>query len=358
MSYQSWIPQEDEHFFDPLGPEGRPRGTSRHGTFIGMATGIAAGLLVAGGALWVSQGSFAFGVPGPAADAPRPQILASASMGVTEISLLADSGAIEIDSSSLYVTTHTMAGRLLSPLGPQAAAPSAPTVQVTRSVPLPQANPLYAGRGPSDGMRTLQEMDQGASAPLPQRNPLMRDQRLAYAPLPDTSAPLTDTPAAQAPAATDAPLSEGDVPLPTKESDYAVYDIKGKKVYMPNGERYEAHSGLGEMMDDVRHVSRRMVGPTPPNTYSLTMRESLFHGVEAVRMNPVGTGKMYGRAGILVHPFMLGPRGDSNGCVSVKDYDKFLAAFKNGEVKRLVVVAELTNPPSDGSSLFSWLKPR
>ena len=31
------------------------------------------------------------------------------------------------------------------------------------------------------------------------------------------------------------------------------------------------------------------------------------------------------------------PNGDSNGCMSIKDYDRFLQAFLNGEVKRVVV---------------------
>jgi hypothetical protein len=38
---------------------------------------------------------------------------------------------------------------------------------------------------------------------------------------------------------------------------------------------------------------------------------------------------------------MLGPNGDSNGCVSIKEYDTFLAAYRNGEVKRLIVVPNL-----------------
>jgi hypothetical protein len=38
---------------------------------------------------------------------------------------------------------------------------------------------------------------------------------------------------------------------------------------------------------------------------------------------------------------MLGPNGDSNGCVSFKDYDAFLQAYVRGEVKRLTVVARL-----------------
>ena len=36
---------------------------------------------------------------------------------------------------------------------------------------------------------------------------------------------------------------------------------------------------------------------------------------------------------------MLGPNGDSNGCVSVKDYDAFLRAYENGQISRLMVVA-------------------
>jgi hypothetical protein len=125
----------------------------------------------------------------------------------------------------------------------------------------------------------------------------------------------------------------------------AIYDITARVLFMPNGDRMEAHSGLGPKMDDPRHVHVRMHGATPPNTYRLTMREKRFHGVEAVRMTPVGDGQMYGRAGILVHPYMLGPNGDSNGCVSLKDYPKFLAAFKRGEVERIVVVAKLDRPP-------------
>ena len=126
----------------------------------------------------------------------------------------------------------------------------------------------------------------------------------------------------------------------------AIYDINAKAVYMPNGEKLEAHSGLGEHMDDPKHFKLRMRGVTPPNSYKLTMRESRFHGVEAIRMNPEDMAAMNGRAGILVHPYMLGPNGQSNGCVSVKDYPKFLAAFKRGEVNRMVVVFRLPEPPA------------
>jgi hypothetical protein len=119
----------------------------------------------------------------------------------------------------------------------------------------------------------------------------------------------------------------------------AVYDISARVVYLPNGERLEANSGFGEKMNDLRYVHVRMLGPTPPHVYTLTEREALFHGVRAIRMHPVGgAGKIFGRTGLLVHSYLLGPRGDSNGCVSVKDYDRFLQAFLRGEITRLVVV--------------------
>jgi hypothetical protein len=119
----------------------------------------------------------------------------------------------------------------------------------------------------------------------------------------------------------------------------AVYDVAAHTVYLPNGTRLEAHSGLGDRLDDPRHVNERMRGATPPNVYELEPREQLFHGVQALRLKPVGGGDIYGRTGLLAHTYMLGSNGDSNGCVSFKNYNAFLQAFQNGEVKRLVVVA-------------------
>jgi hypothetical protein len=121
----------------------------------------------------------------------------------------------------------------------------------------------------------------------------------------------------------------------------AVYDISARAVYMPNGTKLEAHSGLGDLMDNPAHVAERNVGATPPNVYDLKPRERLFHGVAALRMTPVGESDTLGRSGLLVHSYMLGPNGDSNGCVSIKEYDRFLQAYQNGEVKRLVVVPNL-----------------
>jgi hypothetical protein len=122
----------------------------------------------------------------------------------------------------------------------------------------------------------------------------------------------------------------------------AVYDISARTVYLPDGTKLEAHSGLGSRLDDPRFVHEKMRGATPPHVYDLKPREALFHGVAALRLNPVGgESAIFGRAGLLAHTYMLGPNGDSNGCISFKDYNKFLQAYRNGEVKRLVVVASL-----------------
>jgi len=133
-----------------------------------------------------------------------------------------------------------------------------------------------------------------------------------------------------------------DNPSPPYDRSTAVYDISAHMVYMPDGTKLEAHSGLGSRLDDARFVRERMRGPTPPHLYDLKLRESLFHGVPALRLNPVGgEGAIYGRTGLLAHTYMLGPNGDSNGCVSFKDYDAFLQAFRSQRVKRLAVVAKL-----------------
>ncbi len=129
---------------------------------------------------------------------------------------------------------------------------------------------------------------------------------------------------------------------PPYERDTAVYDITAKTVYLPDGTRLEAHSGLGSNLDDPRSQRTRMRGVTPPHIYTLKPREALFHGVPALRLTPIGgESAIYGRDGLLAHTFMLGPNGDSNGCVSFKDYYAFLDAYRNKGIRKLAVLARV-----------------
>ena len=90
-------------------------------------------------------------------------------------------------------------------------------------------------------------------------------------------------------------------------------------------------------------------GPTPPNLYNLVMRESRFHGVQAIRLLPADGRKKFNRDGLLAHTYMYaggGSRSQSNGCVVFKKYERFLTAFKNGEIERLIVVPSMEKLPT------------
>jgi hypothetical protein len=211
------------------------------------------------------------------------------------------------------------AGAMASASPPASTPPLQPTLTAERAdrVPLPRPRPAR------------QEI---ARAPVAQAAP-----QVAAAMPPPAPTAENRVPAQQA--------HNNSVALPGPDSRTAVYDISARTVYLPNGEKLEAHSGLYDKMDDPRFVNVRMRGPTPPNVYDLTLREELFHGVRAIRLNPVDEDKMFGRDGMLAHTYMLGANGQSNGCVSFKDYPKFLQAFLRGEVDRLVVVSHLGNTP-------------
>jgi hypothetical protein len=200
-------------------------------------------------------------------------------------------------------------------------APSTPTAEA--AVPLPRARPVLANLQPS----------KNDPAPVSSDSRTMFEKLADMVPMRFSLASLTPG---------DGLLSERkDLTALGYDGTTAVYDISARAVYLPSGTKLEAHSGLGGLMDNPAHVDQRMVGATPPNVYDLKPREKLFHGVAALRMTPVGENEMHGRTGLLVHSYMLGPNGDSNGCVSIKDYDRFLAAYTSGEVKRLVVVPSL-----------------
>jgi len=219
-------------------------------------------------------------------------------------------------------------GHIESQLGRQApeeqnAEPAQPAPTVEAAIPLPRARPVLANLQPTGSDPATVSSD----------NRTMFEKLADLVPMRFTLASLTPG---------DGLFSERkDLSALGYDGQTAVYDISAQVVYLPNGTKLEAHSGLGSLMDNPAHINQRMVGATPPNVYDLKPREKLFHGVAALRMTPVGENEMHGRTGLLVHSYMLGPNGDSNGCVSIKEYDRFLAAYTNGEVKRLVVVPNL-----------------
>ncbi|MGI2031779.1 DUF2778 domain-containing protein [Rhizobium panacihumi] len=132
----------------------------------------------------------------------------------------------------------------------------------------------------------------------------------------------------------------------------AIYDITNATVHMPNGTKLEAHSGIGKLRDDPNMTHVKMKGPTPAGTYKLSMRESLFHGVAAIRLTSVDGKHPKNRTGLLAHSYLLRTRGDSHGCVAFAQYDKFLAAFRRGEITHMVIVDEWDGkrPGRGGSS--------
>jgi len=240
------------------------------------------------------------------------------------------------------------------------AAPAIPlpperdVARVDAAAPLPPARPTeFAALAPAArNAPRLLERAKPAAAPVDDRNVFQKlfglgptapspGPQLAYASPEAGSVRTRSAPAADSPLGSSI-FSPRSAPPAGYDQNTAVYDISARTVYLPDGTRLEAHSGLGDYLDDPRHVDLRMRGATPPHLYALQPREELFHGVAALRLVPLGgDGAVYGRSGLLAHTYMLGPNGDSNGCVSFRDYDAFLKAFQEGKVTRLAVVAKL-----------------
>jgi hypothetical protein len=226
--------------------------------------------------------------------------------------------------------------------------PKRDVARIDDATPLPPARPAeFASlRPPAEPDRRAPRAAETAAPATPPADDRNIFQRL-FAPGRPSSAAVADaTPESGARGAAANRTSGFSIfarsaPPPGYDQWTAVYDIAARTVYLPDGTRLEAHSGLGDRLDDPRYVSERGRGATPPDLYELGPREEPFHGVQALRLTPIGDGDVFGRAGLLAHSYMLGPNGDSNGCVSFKDYDAFLHAFQQGQVKRLAVVAKL-----------------
>jgi hypothetical protein len=227
-------------------------------------------------------------------------------------------------------------------------------VPLTRALPalatetFTSPSPMQAARVPPPESAKRETARSAISQPAPQAAAVNQPSPPVASQKPVHTADVHTTDAHTADVADDSALPSG------PGSRTAIYDISAKVVYLPNGDKLEAHSGLGSNLDDPRSIGAKDRGVTPPNVYELTLRKQLFHGVQAIRLIPADEAKMFGREGMLAHPYMLGPNGQSNGCVSFSNYPAFLNAFLKGEVDRLVVVEHYAGAPGTGTG-FGWL---
>ena len=139
---------------------------------------------------------------------------------------------------------------------------------------------------------------------------------------------------------------------PGRGTRVAIYDVSSATVYMPDGTKLRAHSGIGKMRDNPRYEHVKMTGPTPAGVYRLKMRERRFHGVEAIRMLSVDGRDPKNRTGLLTHTNLLRGQKGSHGCVAFQNYEPFLKAFKRGHITMMVVVPELPSSRTQLAALY------
>ncbi len=259
-------------------------------------------------------------VPLPIDAAPARDTLGNAKLATplgtaTPRSASAEAATATPDTTTLGATTL---GDTTASLGVTTAsleAPLPPSVTGPRLVPLPPKRPLDAGTAtiapgeapPASPLRSNKETARPLPGDTKPRSGAAPESAAVSTPPQDDRNPFQKLFSAFSAFAS---RTEGQGGLAGLGDRTALYDIEAHTVYLPSGERLEAHSGLGSRYDDPRYVSEKNRGATPPHLYDLELRRDLFHGVAALRLNPVGGGNMFGRAGILAHSYMLGPRGD------------------------------------------------
>jgi Protein of unknown function (DUF2778) len=320
----------------------RPLSRRRRGWSETITLALAAVALSLGAAAWITNSdlsTLASAALPPSTDrlsSFEDRFLPASSMPTRSALQPLDRSALAAVEMKLRAAQDLLAQKLMSPDlrgGFVSAGLDEPRAEEARRapatiIPLPRSRPAAAGLVP-----VLAQGDNGAGLDVrlpPQRR---ADDRTLFEKLQDRLASI-------------APgvgmfRRPPDLAALGYDGQTAVYDITAHAVYLPNGAILEAHSGMGDLKDDPEHISVRMQGATPPATYDLKPRETAFHGVQALRMTPVEGSEVFGRAGLLTHSYMLGPKGDSNGCVSIRDYDRFLKAYNDGAFTRLVVVPSL-----------------
>jgi Protein of unknown function (DUF2778) len=326
----------------------RPLSRRRRGWSETITLALAAVALSLGAAAWITDSdlsTLASAALPPSSDrlsSFEDRFLPASSMPTRAALQPLDRSALAAVEMKVRAAQDLLAQKLMSPDlrgGFLAAGLEEPKVEEakrtpTTVIPLPRSRPAAAGLAAAAGLvPVLAQGDNGVA--LDDRAPPQRraDDRTLFQKLQDRLASI----------APEVGMFRRPPDLAALGYDNvtAVYDITAHAVYLPNGTILEAHSGMGDLKDDPEHISVRMQGATPPATYDLKPRETVFHGVQALRMTPVEGSEVFGRSGLLTHSYMLGPKGDSNGCVSIRDYDRFLKAYNDGGFTRLVVVPSL-----------------
>jgi len=284
--------------------------------------------------------------------ASREDRLTSASLRGTESSDNVDIAAFDARFAAAFPPGVYLGNRPFTQDTAAAALPEAPFAMREGRRVATNTRPLvprgFAPRWRAHGKPSLPEIErqtQVADAPA-QRPSLLERIFGKLAPSSAIFAKLYGAPPSRvtlAYAGAEDPAATGgaDVATGLYDRHTAVYDISAHAVYLPDGRTLEAHSGYGTLLDNPRSAAARDRGVTPPDIYDLQPRGRLFHGVRALRLLPEDDSKVFGRSGLLAHTYMLGPTGQSNGCVSFKDYDAFLQAYENHEITRLAVVSSI-----------------
>jgi Protein of unknown function (DUF2778) len=315
---------------------------ARRRSLVGPAAAMVAALAVASAAaIWISDPISATSAPPESTDPPISRIQQSffdLRFSVHEARRPSSGSDLKLQIANVLLAqkpTYESWSRIIPDEPAEAEAEPETAETVVAAIPLPRSRPSDANNAVRDANPPPQENETSRS-----EDPTLLQKLSGLFRYRFTLASLTPNDGIFG--------SSPDLAALGYDGQTAVYDISAHVVYLPNGSRLEAHSGLGDSRDDPRHVSEHKVGSTPPAVYELKPREQLFHGVQALRMLPV-EGSALGRTGLLVHSYMLGPNGDSNGCVSVRDYDRFLAAYQRGDIKRLAVVANLSGATRQSS---------
>ena len=132
----------------------------------------------------------------------------------------------------------------------------------------------------------------------------------------------------------------GSAPASGYDRYTAVYDISARVVYLPDGTSSKPIRAWGTP-STIRATKRARSRPDAAPSLPVGAPRRLVPRRSGPAPQPDRGRRSLRPAGLLAHPFMLGPNGDSNGCVSFRDYEAFLKAYENGQINKLAVVTRL-----------------